>query len=327
MIQNSKKLIIIAILIAGATISGTLWYVNNGKTTASGSILTLEEAGGKVMNYINQVLPEGSTATLISIVDDGSVYKVRLKIGESEYDSFIAKDGKYLFPEGYDLEKTVENSKESEQQQKKITCEDIKKTDKPLLEVFVVSKCPFGLQIQRILNEIVKNIPSLANNIEVEYIGSIQGDRITAMHGELEAQENLRQICIREEKPDKYWDYIDCHIKTGDVEGCLVTTGIGTNGLDVCMSNNSRGLEYAKKDFNSQEKYKATGSPTLFLNGEKVSEFDFGGRTAEAVKTLLCCGFKTESNVCSQKLTEASAATGFSETYSQSSGSSGGSCE
>jgi len=59
-----------------------------------------------------------------------------------------------------------------------------------------------------------------------------------------------------------------------------------------------------------------------------VDESGFGGRTAEALKTLLCCGFETESDICAQKLSETSAASGFSETYGQSSGSSGdSSCE
>jgi len=65
----------------------------------------------------------------------------------------------------------------------------------------------------------------------------------------------------------------------------------------------------------------------LILNGEKVSEFDFGGRTAEAVKNLLCCGFSEKPELCSKKLSETQAATGFSENYSSGDSSSDSSCK
>jgi hypothetical protein len=325
MINLNKNLIPIAIVISGLLIAGTFLYLFQIKLKGVEEkikFLSPQEAAEKAINFINENILKGATASLLNVSEENGVYKIRLKIEEQEYDSYVTKDGKLLFTNSIDLEKQPETSVE---QPKK--CEDVKKSDKPFLEAFVVSKCPFGLQMQRILNAIVKNIPSLAENMKVRYIGAIEGDKIRSMHGELEAQENLRQICLREKQPDKYWSYIDCHIKKGGVEGCLTATGIDEAELSNCMGDSSKGLKYAKEDFDAQEKYKVTGSPSLFLNGEKVSEFDFGGRTAEAVKTLLCCGFKSEPNFCSQKLNEDSAASGFSETYSQSSDSARGSCK
>jgi hypothetical protein len=40
--------------------------------------------------------------------------------------------------------------------------------------------------------------------MKARYIGTVSGTTITAMHGEAEAKENLRQICIREEQSTKY---------------------------------------------------------------------------------------------------------------------------
>jgi len=316
-IKFTKNLIPISIIIAGVLIAGAFIYTNQGKVTKE-EVLSPQEAAQKAIDYINQNLVQGDTAvSLLGVTEVNGVYKFHLKYGEGEYDSYVTKDGKLFFIEGINLEEKPEASTEEP-----ATCQDIKKSDKPLLEAFVVSQCPYGVQMQRILNEIVKNIPSLANNIKVEYIGAIQGDKITSMHGDAEAQENLKQICIREEQSGKYWNYIDCHIKKGDVENCLTTAGIEKEKLTACIADSLKGLKYAKEDFNNQNKYKVTGSPTLFLGGEKVSEFDFGGRTAEAVKTLLCCGFGSEPENCSQKLTESSAAAGFSETYASSSNSS-----
>jgi hypothetical protein len=324
-----KNLIVIAIIvIAGVLIAGAIVFVNRGKT---GNILSPQVAAGKAIEYINKNLVTGGTkASLVNVTEENGLYKFHLKIGDKEYPSYVSKDGKLLFTnEGVNLEekpKAAEKPAEN-QEQKKLTCEDLKKTENPSLEAFVVSKCPYGLQMQRILNEIVENIPSLANNIRVEYIGSIENGKITSMHGDEEAQENLRQICLREEQQDKYWKYIDCHIKKGDVDNCLTGAGVDKGRLDNCMNDNSRGIKYAKADFDLGETYKVSGSPALILGGETVSEFDFGGRTAQAVKTLLCCGFQNLPDICSQKLTEEQAASSFSETYSQSSGSNSGSCQ
>jgi len=57
-----------------------------------------------------------------------------------------------------------------------------------------------------------------------------------------------------------------------------------------------------------------------------VSEFDFGGRTAEAVKTVLCCGFTNQPPFCQTKLTTNQAAASFSADYATSDNSNSASC-
>jgi len=331
----NKNLIPAAIIIAGILIAaGGLIYVNKGKT----QVLSVQQAAEKAISYVDQsILSQGATntATLTGATDtDSGVYQISFKISEQEYDAWVSKDGKYLFPAAYDLTATsTANSDTSTDESQKPTCESLKKTDKPILEAFVVSKCPYGLQMQRILYEVVKNIPSLAKNIKVKYIGAIEGDKITSMHGDTEAQENLRQICIREEQADKYWSYIGCHVKKGDVDSCLAVANVDKSKLNTCMTDATKGLEYAKADFVLQDQHNISGSPTLIINGENLNtqnepiEFVFGGRTAEAAKTLLCCGFGQKPDTCSQKLSEDSAATGFSESYGSSGGSTGGGCE
>lgn len=191
----------------------------------------------------------------------------------------------------------------------------VEKNNSPVLEAYVVSRCPYGIQMQRILADIVKNIPSLANNIKVRYMGAVSNGTITSMHGNAEAQENLRQICLREEQPNKYWNYVSCQMKNGDTVGCEAPSGVDSSKLSACISNSTRGLAYAQKDFDLSGKYQIQGSPTLILNGQQVSEFDFGRRTSNAVKSVICSGFKNQPESCSTKLTTTNAATGFSATY------------
>lgn len=313
--KTNWKYVLIALIIASFILS----YSSELKGFKGANLYGAKEAKVlKAVDFINKNLLQNATATLGEVTEESGVYKFKLSINDKEYDSYLTKDGKILFPQGISLVETTTTT-----QPPKKTCEDIKKVEKPMLEAFVVSHCPFGLQMQRVLNEIVKEIPQLASYIKVEYMGEVKDGKIDSMHGEEEAEENLRQICIREEQSNNFWSYINCYIKEGKTEDCQKEAKIDTQKLTACMSDKNRGIAYAQKDFDRQNKFSVTGSPTLILNEEGASEFDFGGRTAEAVKTLLCCSFKEKPSFCTKALTTEQAATSFSKTYSQGSSSSG----
>lgn len=109
----------------------------------------------------------------------------------------------------------------------------------------------------------------------------------------------------------------------GDSTGCQASTGVDTAKLSACVSDKTRGLAYAQKDFDLSNKYNVQGSPTLILNGAQVDETGFGGRTSDAVKSIVCAGSKTQPSFCSTKLNTAAAAVSFSATYSSGSASTG----
>ncbi len=195
-------------------------------------------------------------------------------------------------------------------------CANETKTDKPLLEAFVVSRCPFGLQMQRIMAEMTRKLPRAKDYLKVRYIGSVSNGVITSMHGDEEAQENLRQICIREEQSSKYWDYVSCYMKEGNSTECLKSSSVDERALGACMNDSSRGLAYAQKDFDLANKFNVTGSPTLILNNKIASEFDYAtnttsARSPEVLKELLCCGFNKEPSFCSEQLNKTQAITMF----------------
>ena len=291
-----------------------------GEVTIEDS-LTLEQIEKKIMEYIRgEILGEGGPEVSLTAPTtfENGVYKLNLKIDTSEFASYVTKDGNLLFPEGIEIINPEEKGD--------VACESIEKAEEPILDAFVVSYCPYGTQMQRIINNIVENISGLKNNIKIRYIGQIQDGKITSMHGEEEAQENLTQICLREEQEDKFYPYLSCFLKAGEGAKCLTETMVDTDKLESCKKEESKGIAYAQEDFDLNVAYQITGSPTLTLNGQGVSEFDFGGRTAEAVKSLICCGFENQSQFCENILTSEEATAGFSETYS--SGTSGaGSCD
>lgn len=335
-INVDQNFILVAVAVVVIVIGGYLAFGggNLSNIFSFTGRLSNDQIAKNSVDYLNSSILKGqSTATLGAISEESGLVKFKIKLGANEFDAYATKDGKLMFPQAFNLGNTNTNTVNSDNDQKaapKKTAADIKKTDKPLLEAYIVSRCPFGLQMQRVLADIIKNAPVLSANIKVMYMGSVSSDgkSITAMHGEAEAKENLRQICIREEQASKYWNYVSCQMKKSGTEvACEKSTGVDSAKLASCISDANRGVAYAKKDFELNDKYNVTGSPTLIMDEGQISEFDFGGRTSEAIKTIVCAGFNKQPDVCSKKLNAVSAASSFSETYEASAGSNNSAAE
>lgn len=302
------------VMVAVAAVAITAFLVFNPLSKSPVAV------ANKAADYLNtSILKGGQTATVTSASMENGLVKIKMAIGSNSYDMYATTDGKLLFPEAFNLEGANANATANAgASQKPKTAADLVKADNPMLEAYVVSRCPFGIQMQRAMAKAIAAAPALAQSMKVRYIGDISGNTITAMHGEVEAKENLRQICIREEQSSKYWGYISCHIKEGQTGECERAAGVDSAKVSACTQDASRGVAYAKEDFDLNKKYGITGSPTLILNGQEVSEFDFGGRSPEALKTLVCGGSKTEGAFCSDKLDTQEAATSFSLSYAPS---------
>lgn len=307
--------------------------VQTSDTLAGENALTPEAAGQKAINFINNNLIQQGEAVLENIEEKNGLYFINTSYMGNEIPIYVTKDGEVVFVQGginmeefaaMKLEAEKQPGQNQEQKAPKEICDEMSKSPTPVLEAYVVSGCPYGLQMQRIFAEIVDKIPKAMENLKIRYMGSVVDGKVTSMHGDSEAQENLRQICLREEQSDKYWNYVGCYMKEGNTAGCLNISEVNTTSLDDCMSDSSKGVVYAEEDFELNKKYEVTGSPTLIMNGGRASEFNFGGRTADAVKSLLCCGFSAEPDFCSDEVSKDSASAGFSKTYSGKSGT--GSC-
>jgi hypothetical protein len=233
-----------------------------------------------------------------------------------KFTSYITRDGKIFFTGGTVLSELDKTPETAEQTQPKLTCTDVKKADAPKLTAFVVADCPYGLQMQRVMSKAIGEQPALASLLDVKYIGAITDGKITSMHGDAEAQENLRQICIREEQKAKYWPYVSCYMKAqGQSATCLTQTGVNVANVNACMTDPNRGNAFAQKDFELANKFTIGSSPTLLVNDTQiVSEFDFGGRTADALKQVSCCASTKEGAYCTKALSTDQIAASFSET-------------
>lgn len=231
------------------------------------------------------------------------IYKFEIIIksngAEQKYNSFITQDGKLFFVSGIELQNTEPAKTASNEKAEKMTCKDLPKNSIPKMTAFVVADCPYGVQTQRLFKKAISDIGAMAANLEVRYIGSVEDGKITSMHGDKEAVENLKQICLREEQSNVFMPYLSCYMQEGKSEECNVVSGVNVANLKACTDDKNRGLKYAAADFALADKFQISGSPTLLLNDKKVvSEFDFGGRNVKAIKDMLCCSADNKLSYC-----------------------------
>ncbi|PIS15453.1 hypothetical protein COT62_03560 [Candidatus Roizmanbacteria bacterium CG09_land_8_20_14_0_10_41_9] len=309
---SKSKLPIILTTVALAIIAVVLFKLNFGNTPKR-----MKET--VIPPIIKKVLNNGTDFALGTVKESSGVYEFELtlnpKSDPQKYVSYITKDGKILFTSGVKLDSLNAGQAETkgETTAKTVSCEDMEKVENPTLTAFVVSQCPYGVQMQRLFSKAMSEIPNLASALQVKYIGSVENGKITSMHGDTEAQENLRQICIREEQKEVYWPYVNCYMQEGKSEECLVSSGVNADLLKTCVEDPKKGIAYAEKDFADASKYSITGSPTLIVNDKAiVSEFDFGGRVVDALKQIVCCAGTTKGDYCTNDASKTEVSTAFS---------------
>lgn len=99
-ININKYFIPTAIIIAGVLVAGAYVYVKYFPLDT----LSPQAAAEKAIAFINENIEEGAVASLVSITKEDNVYKINLEVNETPYESYITKDGKFLFPTGINLE-------------------------------------------------------------------------------------------------------------------------------------------------------------------------------------------------------------------------------
>ncbi|NJP03992.1 hypothetical protein HC823_01895 [Candidatus Gracilibacteria bacterium] len=158
-----------------------------------------EQAKQVASDFINGTLMQGqgAKAEVKSIEEAGEMYKLKVSVNGQEVDSYISADGKMFFPQVLDIE-TVKGAVKEQAAGQEAAAAPMEKSDKPVIELFVMSHCPFGTQIEK---GIIPVIEKLGDSVDfqlkfVDY----------AMHGKKELDEQLNQSCIKKEQPEKCWD-------------------------------------------------------------------------------------------------------------------------
>jgi thiol-disulfide isomerase/thioredoxin len=293
-----------------------------------------DEAKARAENFINAALMSpGSQAIVKEIEQVDGFYKIQVDIGGGEpIESYLSLDGKLFFPQALDIdlinEQLASNSSDSSGGSV-ATVEQ--KSDKPTVDLFVMSYCPYGLQMERGILPVVEKL----------------GDKIDfkirfcdyAMHDKPEIEENLAQYCIQKEQPNKFLSYLNCFIKSGNAVSCYKEAKIDESALNTCTSTTDKQYNIMasfndQNSWNSQfppfnidkadnEKYNVQGSPTLIINGQEVSS----NRDSASLLKTICSAFNNAPEECSAELSSNAPAAGFTADTSGGAASSEASCQ
>jgi len=287
----------------------------NGRTTGC-AIVTSEVAGQKVLEFANN---QGANAELISTSDSGSLYEVVLSIkGQDgtaqEVPVYVTKDGKVLVPQPIPMEQEEKTETPTQTQPAPA---NIPKSDKPVVEAFVMAYCPYGTQIEKGLLPVVETLGDKID-FKIKFV-------YYAMHPtQGEVEEQLKQYCIQRDQKSKFNDYLTCFLEAGDGEGCLDSVGIDKTKLTTCteatdeaydvtanLEDTSSWLSGRFPLFNinkaDNDKYGVGGSPTLVINGVTAQ----AGRDSISLLNAICGAFNTAPEECDTEFETGTPTPGF----------------
>ena len=306
-----KKLILLSLLLA-LLVSGCSLKIPTGKTAKK--ILSPDEASATAEKFINEnLLPAGTKATIKNVTDEGDVYNINLDVAGQDYTSYMSKDGSKFFQSGINMATFAQekNAAASATDNEAATpAAEIPKSDKPKVELFVMTECPYGLQAEK---GILPAFQALGNKIDakIRFVHYF-------MHGDKEEQETYNQVCIRDEQAAKFNSYLNCYVIEGDSAKCQTAAGIDKAKLKSCVA--ARAKDIYKADSALSQQYGVGGSPTLVINGVQSS----AGRDAASYLAGVCAAFNNAPAECSKQLSSASPASGFGAGAAANSGAAAG---
>lgn len=274
--------------------------------------ISKEKAASLVSSYASA---QGATISIVNVTAKGNLYQVLISYQGQNIPFYVSKDGKYL---GQMTEVKGLALSASSSASQSDTPQNVPKSDKPTVILWVFTYCPYGTQTEKGLIPVYNLLKDKAI-IDIKYIG--------AMHGQFEETESLRQLCIQKNYgQDKFMSYImklDTNASVGNCGGadsCVLpiinniysSLGIDKTKIDSCMINDAPAL-YAAQEKEASS-LGISGSPTLVINDVQVQS----GRSPSALLSTICSAFNTSPSECTQTLDSASPSAGFGATASES---------
>jgi hypothetical protein len=240
----------------------------------TGNVISNDAAGERLVDFLNT--RADGTVTLDNVAEESGLYKVDVKYQGDLIPVYTTLDGKYFIQGVVPLNGEVAEQTEEPQ--------ELVKSDKPVVELFVMTHCPYGTQAEK---GFLPAILGFGNSIDasVKFVHYF-------LH-EPEETETPVQICIREEQGDKYNAYLKEFLAEGDSAASLAKAGVDQAKLNDCITNRYEGLYAA--DSALSEGYGVQGSPSLVINGQIVNS----GRSADAYVQTICSAFNNAPAECS----------------------------
>lgn len=298
-VKNPWKM---ATIVLGIAVIVLLFMTFKGGIT--GNVISEGAAGEKFLAFAEA---QGADVELIEINDKSGMYEISVLINGQEAPLYVTKDGEFFAPGLVPLiiDDTLVQSSDNTQQPP----QDVIKSDKPKVELFVWGYCPYGVQAQGPLTDVVS---LLGDSADFEVVLYYDG------HGAYETQQNKIQACMQDVAPDKYWAYsrgfVDniypkCSVERSEdcdkTESVKLMKSLGINDVSIMSCVDTRGADLIAEHSARAQAYGVTGSPSLVINGMKVN----AARNADGFKGAVCGAFNNAPSECGTALDSSAAAT------------------
>jgi hypothetical protein len=298
--MSNKKFIIysaIAILLV-------IFAVTQGFGLLKGKLGTTQPAPVKTAMtlIITELANQGQKAEFVKYELKDGLYAVTWKVGTQESISYVNSTGTMLFPYSIPLVTTTTTTK------------PLAKSDKPVVELFVMAFCPFGNQAEDGMYpayNLLKDYADIKLRYIVEYTDSTK-TAFKSLHLDQELHEDIRELCVAKYNPDKLWPFVeainkDCTAQNADTCWTAEANKVGLDTAQIQQCQKDEGNNLLTTEYTASQKYGVQGSPTLVINGITVSS----DRTPEGYKNTICSAFNdsVKPAACSQTLAGSSAST------------------
>ncbi len=252
-------------------------FAATGSTPGSATV-SLEEAGDTALGYVNsQLLQPPFVAVIESSEELDNLYKVSLSVAGQTVDSYVTKDGKFFFPQGFEMGVIIDPDAGVEGTETEASAIDVSVDDDPVLGnedalVTIVEfsdfQCPFCKKANDEALSLVKE-----NYVKTGKVKLVFRDFPLEFHPEAEVAA-LAAECADEQ--GKFWEYHDVLFANQDSLGdanykvWAEELGLDTEQFNDCYKS-LKYLDEVRSDLVDGQKYGVSGTPAFFVDGRLIS--------------------------------------------------------
>lgn len=306
--MNKKTLLLLGAIAIVLFVVGGYKTKENGLSSffnKKSQVLTEEEAKDKALSFIVGNLVQPKTEVKVeSIIMENGLYKLELDVNGQKITAYMTGDGAKFFPNVIDM--NVEPDKQAENVAPSAV-QEIPKSDKPVVDLYVMSFCPFGNKAEDTLKPAYELLKDKVD-FNFRYIVSSEGETINSLHGQTEVDQNEREACVAKNYGKDKWMEFVTYVNTncGSDGSCwgegAKELSINTDQINSCVA--SEGITLMKADEKASAEARASGSPTMLINGVPTNVvYQYGN--SEGYKQTICDAFNQSPAECAQKLESA----------------------
>ncbi len=156
------------------------------------------------------------------------------------------------------------------------------------LKLYGMSLCPYFAKLVQTLHPIAQSMGQHLE-LEINYVGTIDGVELKSMHGPPEVQGNIVQLCAHRYSTAKQWlEFVNCQYAdvssfADNWDSCAEQSQIDRAKLDSCVTR-GQGRSLLRRSIKQTEADGVTASPMMHLDGILYDK----ARTETSIGRAIC---------------------------------------